>query len=108
MKSLENKLTKIKMRDENGAAPHALYSDLVSIVINYPKHGGFDYNDMENRIAINKAVKTAKEKTGQEENKNIELEDAPFKYLADLVKNAKWEFWHEDLLTFKDDILAVK
>lgn len=107
MKSFENKLTTIEMPSENGAAPKALYGDLIAVLIKAPKQGGFDYSDMESRIAINKAVKEASAKTG-EEIITIELEDAPFKYLVDLVKNAKWQFWHEDLLKFKEDILAVK
>lgn len=106
MKSLERKLTKIKMQDDN-AGVLADYTDLISLLIKAPKQGGFDYNDMENRIAINKAVEAAREKNG-EDKRVIEMEDAPFKYLVDLVKNTKWQFWHEDLLTFKEDVLAVK
>lgn len=108
MKSFDNKLTQIEMPSENGATPRAQYSDLISVLIKAGKQGGFDYIDMENRIAINKAIEVAKAKTGEETTKMIELEDAPFKYLLDLVKNAKWQFWHADLLTFKDDVLAVK
>lgn len=108
MKSLENKLTTIEMGSENGSIPKAQYSDLISLLIKSPKQGGFDYSDMENRIAISKAVDAAKAKTGEETPKNIDLEDAPFKYLSELVKNAKWQFWHQDLLTFKEDLLAVK
>lgn len=108
MKSLENKLTTIEMPSENGAAaPKALYGDLISLLIKAPKQGGFDYSDMENRIAIDKAIEAAKAKSGQK-TKMIEMEDAPFKYLLDLVKNAKWQFWHKDVITFKEDVLAVK
>jgi len=107
MKSFQNKLTQIEMPSENGSTPYAEYGDLISVLIKAGKQGGFDYSDMENRIAINKAIEAAKSKSG-EETKTIELEDAPFKYLVDLVKNAKWQFWHADLLTFKEDVLAVK
>lgn len=107
MKSLENKQTTIEMPSENGLVPKADYGDLITVLIKSPKQGGFDYSDIENRISISKAVKSAKEKTG-EENKVVELEDAPFKYLFELVKNAKWMFFHEDLLTFKEDVLGVK
>jgi hypothetical protein len=107
MKSLQNKQTTIEMPPENGLTPKADYGDLINILIKSPKQGGFDYIDMENRIAIDKAVKSGKEKTG-EEIKMIELEDAPFKYLHELVKNAKWMFYHEDILTFKEDVLNVK
>lgn len=108
MKSFQNKLTTIEMGAENGSpAAKAEYSDLISLLIKAPKQGGFDYNDIENRIAINKAVKDAKDKTGEAE-RTIDLEDAQFKYLKDLVTNTKWQFFHEDILKFKDDILAVK
>lgn len=107
MKSIQNKLTEIEMPDENKSLAHAEYADLISLIIKSPKQGGFDYSDMENRIAISKAVEEAKKKTG-EADRMIDLEDAPFKYLVDLVKNTKWQFWHQDLLTFKDDVLAVK
>lgn len=95
------------MPPKNGTPANAEYTDLISLVIKQPKQGGFDYNDIENRIAISKAIATAKEKTG-EADRLIELEDAHFKYLTDLVKTAKWTFWHADLLTFKEDVLAVK
>lgn len=108
MKLIENKQTQIEMPLNNGTVPKAEYGDLIDILIKAPKQGGFDYTDMENRIAIDKAVKAAKAKTGHAEDRLIELEDAPFKYLLDLVKNAKWMFFHEDVLTFKEDILAVK
>jgi hypothetical protein len=107
MKSFQNKLTGVDLASENGSIPKAEYADLISILIKYSKQGGFDYNDMENRVAISKSLKAAQAKTG-EEIKEIEMEDAPFKYLVDLVKNAKWHFWHEDLLMLKEDILAVK
>lgn len=108
MKSFQNKLTKIEMPSGNGEEPaRAEYGDLISVLTKAPKQGGFDYSDMENRIAISKAIEISKAKTGEEE-RVIELEDAPFKYLVDLVKNAKWQFWHADLLTFKEDVLNVK
>lgn len=107
MKSFTNKLTTIDMPSENGSPAKAEYSDLISLLIKAPKQGGFDYGDIENRISINKAVDAAKAMTGQEE-KTIELEDAPFKYLRDLVNNTKWQFWHEDIIKFKEDIMAVK
>ena len=107
MKSFQNKLTTIEMPSENGATPKAEYGDLISVLIKAGKQGGFDYGDMENRIAISKAIEASKAKTG-EEDRVIEIEDAPFKYLVDLVKNAKWQFWHADLLMLKEDILAVK
>lgn len=107
MKSFENKLTTIEMPSENGASPKAEYADLISVLIKGGKQGGFEYSDMENRIAISNAIEKAKSKSG-EETKPIEMEDAPFKYLYDLVKNARWQFWHADLLTFKEDVLGVK
>lgn len=108
MKSFENKLTAIEMQSGKGEEPpKAEYGDLIAILIAAPKQGGFDYSDMENRIAIKRSVDESKRKTGEPE-KVIEIEDAPFKYLADLVKNAKWQFWHADLIQLKEDILAVK
>lgn len=109
MKSFENKLTSIEMPSENGLVPKADYGDFIAVLIKSPKQGGFDYSDIENRISIDKAVKASKAMNGVPHvNRDIELEDAPFKYLYELVKNAKWMFFHEDLLTFKEDILAVK
>ena len=108
MKSFQNKLTTIEMPSpENGSSAKAEYGDLISLLIKAPKQGGFDYSDIENRLAINKAVEAAKAKTGQEE-RTIDLEDAEFKYLKDLVTNTRWQFWHEDIIKFKEDILAVK
>jgi hypothetical protein len=107
MKSLENKITTIEMPSPENGSAKAEYADLISLLIKAPKQGGFDYSDIETRIAINKAVTDAKAKTG-EEVKTIDLEDAAFKYLKELVTSTKWQFWHEDILKFKEDIQAVK
>lgn len=107
MKSFQNKLTTIEMPSDNGSPAKAEYSDLISLLIKAPKQGGYDYSDIENRIAINKAVVEARAMTGEEE-RMINLEDAEFKYLKDLVSGTKWQFWHEDIIKFKEDILAVK
>jgi hypothetical protein len=108
MKSIENKQTDITVKGEEGTEFKADYADLISIFcLRFPKQGGLDYTEMENRIEIGKSVKMAKAKDGSE-TKDISMEDAYFKYLQSLVKSMKWAFWHEDLLKFRDDILAVK
>lgn len=101
MKSIENKETEIINVDENGNyLGKCKYSNLINIVLKSPKQGGLDYEDVEHRIAISKA--------GREDPPTIELEDAYFNYLKKLVKDAKWAFFHEDVLKFKEDILAIK
>lgn len=97
MKSIENKQTAIPNGKDN---PPFTYGELIKAVINQPKQGGFDYNDIETRLAISKAVKDNPE--------TIELENAHFDYLKKLVETMKWAVFNEDLLTFKDDILSVK
>lgn len=102
MKTLFNLDTTIKIRvDEQEVDPkNAKFADLIKIVIDQPQQGGFSYDDIENRIAISSALKTV--------NGTIELEDAQFKYLLSLVERMHWPFFHEDLLTFKKEITALK
>jgi len=101
MKSIENKTTTINKADaEQNIIGKSDYSDLIKIVIGRGKQGGFTWDDIENRTAINNALKDV--------NGVIELEDANFKYLKELVKATTWAFSHEDLLAFREDIMAVK
>lgn len=99
MKSIPNKTTSLKDNNGQEVVPMT-YGGLIKAVINQPKQGGFDYNDIETRLAISKAIKDNPE--------NIELEDSQFNYLKKLVETMKWAVFNEDLLTFKDDILSVK
>lgn len=100
MKSIENKQTAIPNGKDN---PPFTYGELIKAVINQPKQGGFDYNDIEIRLAISKAINNPKT-----DSQTIELEDAHFAYLKKLVETMKWAVFNEDLLTFKEDVLAVK
>lgn len=96
MKQIENKETAIKNVDSEGhETGFCHYSDLIAIVIKRGKQGGLNYEDIENRLAIGKAIKEA--------NGEIKLEDAEFKYLQKLVKEMTWPTVHEDLLKFRDD-----
>lgn len=100
MKSIPNKETKIINTDETGKAiGNCLYSDLIRRCLLQPKQGGFDYTDIENRLAISKVMK--------ESSETIELEDAQFKYLKNLIEGMKWSLFHEDILTFKNDIVSI-
>lgn len=96
MKSLPNKPTQIK-KEEN---QFCTYADLLSLVVKQPKQGGYDYTDIENRLAISQSLKNA--------NGEINLEDAHFNYLKPLILSMKWSFIHEDLLTLKNEIQSIK
>lgn len=98
MKSIQNKETTIKNVDE--AQSNCLYSDLIGVVLRQPKQGGFDYTDIENRLAISKVIKAS--------NGTIELEDSYFVYLKKLVETMKWSMFHDDILNFKEDITSIK
>lgn len=102
MKSLENKVTTIKLGVEDGGTVDATYKDLIDLCIKTPKQGGLDYTDIENRIAISAAIKN------KEHKDTLEFEDQPYKYLAELVKGQRWPFWHEDLIPFKNDIIECQ
>lgn len=113
MKSIPNKQTDINKEEGTSGSGEKLlskcdYAGLIKILVGYPKQGGFEYTDIENRSEISKALKLATEKTGEAEPPNIEMENSYFEYLKKLVKDAKWHFWHEDILKFKEDIMAIK
>jgi hypothetical protein len=93
MKQFEDIQTAIKAQGDDGLF-EAKYSDLIKIALKMPEQGGFSYEDIDHRIKINRAL-----------DKNpISLEDADHKYLVNLIKRTRWNFWHEDLLKFRDDI----
>lgn len=101
MKSIVNKETSIINKDENGnIVGNCFYADLIKRCLLSPKQGGFDYTDIENRLAISKAATDV--------NGSIELEDAQFNYLKKLIEGMKWNIYHEDILMFKNDITSVK
>ena len=106
MRSIENKTTRISINDGK-VLTIATYADLMRMVINQGKQGGFDYADMEQRMAISKALNVLKDAL-EDAPKIIELEEANYKYFKSLVAEMKWSFWHEDLLKFKDDIFDAK
>lgn len=101
MKQIQNKETTIVNVDEKrNPIGNCHYSNLIRLVIDQGKQGGLDYTDIENRLAISKAIK--------DDPETIELEDAVFGYLRKLVELMRWVFYHEDLLSFKNDIIAIK
>lgn len=98
MRKFKNKETGIINSD---TGTKCTYSTLMNIVINQGKAGGFDYADIEKRLAISEAIKKAESK----QTIDIELEDDKFQYLKELILTTKWPFFHQDLLIFKEDIV---
>lgn len=100
MKSIENKITEIIEADQEGnKTGMSDYKSLIGVVIRRGKQGGFTWDDVERRTAISKQLKDC--------NGSIELEDADYSYLKKLVEAMTWPFYHEDLLTFKEDFIAA-
>lgn len=101
MKSIQNKETTITNVDENNKpVGNCRYSHLINLIIRQPVHGGYSYNDIEQRLSIGKAIKDHPE--------TIELELADFNYLKRLINDMKWGFVSEDLIALRDDIINTK
>lgn len=101
MKSIDNKITEIVNVDDQGnRLGQCSYSHLISIAIRQRPQTGYDWNDVDNRIAIQKAI------DGHPDT--IQLEDSYFTYLKKLLQTARWTFFHEDLRRFKEDIESIK
>ena len=94
---IENKKTSINVT-VNGAAPfEASYAQLIeTFIVTQPKQNGYSKKDIQHRLAILKSVKDA---DGQ-----INFNPSDYAYLKSLVENSKWDFVHEDIITFIDDI----
>lgn len=93
MKQFENKETTIKVQTEDELIT-AKYSDLIKMALKMPTQEGLSFDDIEHRVRISSALNT----------NPISLEDADFKYLVNLIKRTRWNFFHEDLLKFRDDL----
>lgn len=101
MKSIENRTTEIiNVDDQGNRLGQCKYSHLIQLVIKRGKQTGFDWNDIDNRIAIQKSI------DGHPDI--IQLEDSYFTYLKKLVETMTWAFFHEDLVAFKTDLTSIK
>lgn len=103
MKQINNKQTSIEIIDDEKKGK-ANYCDLIRIALRQQKQGGYSYDDIKNRIAVDKALREADKLKGKQSI--IELEDSYHTFLLQLIKDANWSFWHEDLLQFIDDIIS--
>lgn len=101
MKSIDNKITEIVNVDEQGnKLGQCSYSHLIQIAIRQRKQTGYDWNDIDNRVAIQRAIANHPDV--------IQLEDSYFAYLKKMLPTVTWTFFHEDLRRFKDDIESIK
>ena len=107
MMKLENKTTTIEIPVQGTNELKALtYADLISMLMNTPKQGGYSIEDIENRTDIKKELKKADESNEE----IISFENANGTYLKNIVKASdfRFPFVHEDLKEFFDVIKELK
>jgi hypothetical protein len=94
MKTLENKTIQIK-----GANP-TTYSELLQVCLDVPPQGGFTTTEMKARLKVSTALDKA--------NGHIELEDADYNKLVELVKDMKWGVVAQELVDMEEALLNAK
>lgn len=94
MKKLENKQTTLKMNDKE-----AKYSDLIKICINAPVQGGFNIQQIKQRLRISEALET---------DGDLKFEDNDADNLQEIVSEFKWATVHKDVVQFVEDVQNMK
>lgn len=100
MKVIENKRTTIEAGDENGGVTLLTYANLIGSAIRQIRQEGFTIGEM--KMCFN--ILEASEKADGE----ISLEDAEFEYLKRKIPGTRWLVLNKDIITFEDDINAIK
>lgn len=77
-----------------------MYADLAKLCIDSPPQGGFTVDEMRKRLKIAERLDTA--------NARIELEDAEFDKLRELIGQYRWGLMHPDVIAFVDAIEGAK
>lgn len=101
MQTLELKETKIKVGDTP-----LTYDDLIRTCLDSAptdRNGnpaGFTYQELKTRMRVEKAL--------DEADGTLKLESADANNLKAIVAQMRWAFRHADLLTFCDDVAAMK
>lgn len=72
------------------------YFDLIKLVANYPSPEGFNIEQIRQRLIIWGAVDTAKDMP------TVDLENADFVALKEIINKFKWRYIHKDILSFVD------
>lgn len=94
MKKLENKQTTLKMNDKE-----AKYSDLIKVCINAPVQGGFNIQQIKQRLRIADALET---------DGDLKFEDNDADNLEEIVSEFKWATVHKDVVQFVEDVQNMK
>ena len=94
MKTFENKTVEIK-----GAAPTS-YAELLKVCLDVPPQGGFTTTEMKARLRVSSALDKA--------NGHIELEDADYNKLVELIKDMKWGVVSQDLVDLEEAVINAK
>lgn len=81
----------IKVKEENGDIVErpTTTEELIVTALNHTPKDGFTYKDMKERMAIEEAMKKAKQ-SDKDGKFFFELEDAQFDYLKNCVNSMKW------------------
>lgn len=101
MKKIVLKATKIPIREAFPEGPTIHRRDILKIMVKTPPIGGFDLLQMHARLKVLDKIEEAK-------GNLIELEDAEFDGVYQGMKHARWNFVHQDLIEFCDELEATK
>lgn len=95
MKKLTNKQTTLKLNDKE-----AKYSDLIKICINAPVQGGFNLQQIKQRLRILDVL--------EKEPEELKFEDNDASNLEEIVSEFKWATVHKDVVQFVEDVQNMK
>jgi len=77
-----------------------MYVDLAKLCIDSPPQGGFTVDEMRKRLKIAERL--------DEATARIELEDAEYEKLNELVSQYRWGIMHPDVIGFVDAVEGAK
>lgn len=95
MKILHNKVTGI-LRNEK---EFATYADLLITLMNKPVQKMIPLKELKRDLDIIDTLEKSKE--------TVELTDAEYTHLSNLVENSEWAIRHKDIVTFSIDFESL-
>ena len=99
MKFFINKQTSLRDSEDS---PFLNYSDLILIVVNRRKEGGYTLQEQRLKLRILDKIDEAKH------GDTIEFEDTEYQDFLNDLGSMKWGFIHKDIVEFSDYCLNLK
>jgi hypothetical protein len=101
MKTITNKTTEIVFSEQD--LTKMTYFDLIKLIVNQPTPGGFDVEQMRQRLNLWGIFDTALLNKAD----TVELALKDFPAVKELVSNFRWKVAHKDAIDFVDYINSL-